>query len=122
MKRLFITFLLLAIVFILCVTENNVVENVSNKTQQYIVSINTYLLKNNKDKALKLATELENEWAIFEDKLSFFVPSDDINQLGLEISTLAPLIKSDSTELGSKLREIEVMLKHINSEDKYRIN
>lgn len=85
-------------------------------------TISNYMTKGEKEKAEQAALKLEKDWKIYEDKLSFFESSDDINEIGLEISTLAPLIKSGSTEYACELRKIEVMLKHINSEDKYRIN
>ena len=107
---------------VFCFIENKNLNSITENTKSYLTTIKISVENGEKEKAEKKAEELENRWKDYEDKLSFFVASDDINQIGLEISTLAPLIKNESPEFISQLRKIEVMLKHINSEDKYRIN
>lgn len=122
LKRLLVALLLITIVVVICFIECSNLNSITTNTKEHLQTISNYMTKGEKEKAEQAALKLEKDWKIYEDKLSFFESSDDINEIGLEISTLAPLIKSGSTEYACELRKIEVMLKHINSEDKYRIN
>ena len=95
---------------------------ISNDIKSQLTTIKTHISNGDRDKAENSALKLEENWKEYEDKLSFFISSDDINELGLEISNLAPIIKNEREKVSGEIRKIEVMLKHLNSEDKYRIN
>ena len=113
-KRLFVVFVLVLLVFGLCFIQQKYLEKYSQNMINGLNTLEKTCLAGDFIKAEKQAKELENEWVDYEKVLSFFFDHNEIRELGTELSGIVRLASKETEQtMLSQISSIRVEILHL---------
>ena len=108
MKRLITAVALIVIITALCVGVNFLVSHEVNSVRTMVNQCKDYMIKKDSAQAQKIADALVLEWERRETLLSPFINHEKIDEISLEITSLAANIKAENYPV--LLRDTETIL------------
>lgn len=123
MNRLWIAALLAAIIAAICITGNIVIDNYSTKIENAVNSAYEAAMSNDYEKAIEYSELAETVFVDAEDKISFFIHHQLIEDMGVAIAEIPPLAhKGDMSEVSSKCKASLILLTHIVDDENLTIS
>lgn len=108
MKRLITAVALIVIITALCIGVNFLVSHEVNSVRTMVNQCKDYMIKKDSAQAQKIADALVLEWERRETLLSPFINHEKIDEISLEITSLAANIKAENYPV--LLRDTETIL------------
>ena len=108
MKRLITAVALIDIITALCIGVNFLVSHEVNSVRTMVNQCKDYMIKKDSAQAQKIADALVLEWERRETLLSPFINHEKIDEISLEITSLAANIKAENYPV--LLRDTETIL------------
>lgn len=117
MKRLITAITLIVIITALCIGVNFLVTHEVNSVRAMVTQCKDYMIKKDSAQAQKIADALVKEWEKRETMLSPFINHEKIDEIGLEITSLAANIRAENYPVLLRDAETILALLHQMEED-----